>query len=560
MSLTISVLMLFILNSKTVRAINGCVDDFNLKRTCTWQEIKDAKSSWSIENGKLTGWTKFFQTEGSIYYLAQNITGNYSIEADVTSISGVDKTIVGRFQDIQNYYALNLRSSFNGSQGNDLLLVKHCCQGLRKTLQKVAFENEFGNTYRLRIDFNGPEIKAFVNNKLLLQYTDTVNFDPPLLTGAPGLSIWGGNWNENSGAKYTEVAFDNVSITSLIPKRVFIIIPGFGGSLDLPSLLSCRLETTSKEWTLAPYAKVYDRLIGTFAKNGFQQEADYYVYAYDWRQTMPVQADLLKFFLDSKIKETQSELNFIAHSLGGLVVRSFLDKYGNKYNINKVITLGSPHLGTPLAYPIWEGGLVEYNDKTIKLAIDTLLNYCQMKLAKDDKSTIQALIPSMKDLFPVFPFLVNDMNELIPVSEMQNQNLWLQNLNASPNNFVTTTISGNNISTLESIKIDNADAGDIWPDGKPIENINTQAGDGTILLKSAVLPNFDSIVIDNQNHAQIVYSDQSLNLLFPKLDLQNINLANEESANDIRIKSTPTTIERLQNQAFRWKRYQLKIK
>ncbi len=560
MSLAIGVILLLILNSKTVWSSEGCVDDFNFQRTCDWKEIKDSKSYWTVDFGKLTGQTKFFETEASIYYLAQNINGNYSIEADVTSISGVDRTIIGRYQDPLNYYVLDLRSSFNGSQGNDLLLAKHCCQGLRKTLRKVSFQNEFGQSYRLRIDFNGPEIMAFVDNKLLLQYTDTVNFDPPLLTGAPGLLVWGGNWNEEIGAKYTEVSFDNVSIAPLTPKRVFIIVPGFGGSLDLPSLLSCTLETTSREWALAPYAKVYDRLISTFSGNGFQQDADFYVYAYDWRQAMPLQADLLKFYLDDKIKAAQTELNFIAHSLGGLVVRSFLDKYGDKYNINKVITLGSPHLGTPLAYPIWEGGLVEYNDKTIKLAIDTLLNYCQMKLVKDDKSIIRALIPSMKDLFPVFPFLLNEKNELIPVSETGNQNLWLQNLNASNNNFITTAISGNNISTVDSIRIDNTDAEDVWPDGKPVENIKTPTGDGTILLKSAVLPNFDSIIIDNQNHAQIVYSNRALNLLFPKLDLQNIILANEENDNHIRIKSTPSTIEKLQNQVFEWKRYQLKIK
>jgi triacylglycerol lipase len=40
--------------------------------------------------------------------------------------------------------------------------------------------------------------------------------------------------------------------------------------------------------------------------------------------------------------------NVIAHSMGGLVSREFI--YENPYNVKKLVTLGTPHKGSELAY------------------------------------------------------------------------------------------------------------------------------------------------------------------------------------------------------------------
>lgn len=45
----------------------------------------------------------------------------------------------------------------------------------------------------------------------------------------------------------------------------------------------------------------------------------------------------------------QQKLVLIGHSMGGLVCRAYLDKHGGKH-VHKIISLGSPHYGTLVAY------------------------------------------------------------------------------------------------------------------------------------------------------------------------------------------------------------------
>ena len=53
-----------------------------------------------------------------------------------------------------------------------------------------------------------------------------------------------------------------------------------------------------------------------------------------------------------RFKGNSLKINFICHSMGGLAAREYATnpKYGNSYlNIDKIITIGTPHAGTPLA-------------------------------------------------------------------------------------------------------------------------------------------------------------------------------------------------------------------
>lgn len=561
MSLVSVLIILFFFKIQPVEAVDSCIDDFESNRTCNWEEIKDQRSSWNMVDGRLIGQAMYFLSEGSIYYLAKNELGNnYSVEADVTTAEGVDKTIIGRFQNPKNYYVLNLRSSFNGILGNDFSLSKHCCNGLRKILARIPLINKADQTYRLKLEFNGPEINAFVDGKQLIRYKDTLNAEPAILTGYPGIGVWGGNWNLQSSVKYTRVAFDNVSIKPVIKKRVFILIPGFGGSLNLASLFSCSLDDKSSPWTLAPYAKVYDRLINTFVENGYRENDALWIYAYDWRQQMDIQADLLKYYIDTKINDHEAELNFIAHSLGGLVARSFIDKYGQDYALNKTITIGTPNSGTFTAYQIWEGGVTGYNDRVIKLAIDTLLNYCSAKLNKDLVPLIHTLVPSIKDIIPVYPFLIDENNNYKDPKDMTEFNSWLSDLNMQNRGPVTSVISGNNNATIEAADVVKSNSPVLWRDGEPVNLHKTGGGDGTVLLKSALLPDADTVILDNHNHSQIINSKEALDTIFSKLLLQNFKLSEEKNDNQLRINSIPKTLDKLLNIPLVWKRYKLKSK
>ena len=54
----------------------------------------------------------------------------------------------------------------------------------------------------------------------------------------------------------------------------------------------------------------------------------------------------------------QQKLVLIGHSMGGLVCRSYIHRYGGDA-VHKVITLGSPHYGTVLAYLLFGPNLTQ---------------------------------------------------------------------------------------------------------------------------------------------------------------------------------------------------------
>lgn len=104
-------------------------------------------------------------------------------------------------------------------------------------------------------------------------------------------------------------------------------------------------------------------------KTGFQklkQELDLHYYVvecpWDWRMKSD---EAYKKYLRNKIdealkKSTTGKVHIVAHSMGGLVVRAYIQSKdetdGYKGDIDKVAFVGTPHQGSCNPYYIWEGG------------------------------------------------------------------------------------------------------------------------------------------------------------------------------------------------------------
>lgn len=93
-------------------------------------------------------------------------------------------------------------------------------------------------------------------------------------------------------------------------------------------------------------------------------------FAYDWRQDNTVSAKLLQTLLAAINTAYGSSaigtISLIAHSMGGIVSRTYLEQVANPGNtttdplfgkIANLITLGTPHLGAPLAWDAAVGNL-----------------------------------------------------------------------------------------------------------------------------------------------------------------------------------------------------------
>jgi len=90
--------------------------------------------------------------------------------------------------------------------------------------------------------------------------------------------------------------------------------------------------------------------------NNYQQGDNFFVFPYDWRKDVQVTADELLAFIDTVRQKTGvSQVDILAHSMGGLATRIVLANPNSTGKIRKVLTLGTPVLGAPKAL-----GLLEY--------------------------------------------------------------------------------------------------------------------------------------------------------------------------------------------------------
>ncbi|MBW2709448.1 MAG: DUF1566 domain-containing protein, partial [Deltaproteobacteria bacterium] len=80
---------------------------------------------------------------------------------------------------------------------------------------------------------------------------------------------------------------------------------------------------------------------------------------WDWRMKCE---DVYKAYLMDKIEKalenpnTGSKVHIVAHSMGGLVVRAYIQSKYYRGDIDKVAMVGTPNLGSCNPYYIWEGG------------------------------------------------------------------------------------------------------------------------------------------------------------------------------------------------------------
>ncbi|MDO5844357.1 MAG: alpha/beta fold hydrolase [Methanocorpusculum sp.] len=89
------------------------------------------------------------------------------------------------------------------------------------------------------------------------------------------------------------------------------------------------------------YLPLIDRLCADFP------DREIYLFSYDFRKSCADTADKLneqiEFILNNSAHE---KVDVVGHSMGGLVISSYAEKYGTE-KLNKIVTLGTPYEGAP---------------------------------------------------------------------------------------------------------------------------------------------------------------------------------------------------------------------
>jgi len=142
----------------------------------------------------------------------------------------------------------------------------------------------------------------------------------------------------------------------------------------------------------------FQGLITELKNNGYKDEGEnvnLFVFPYDWRWNLNLTAgddpyDDLKS-LNEKIEEVKQttgsdKVDVIAHSMGGLIAKLYIKKYGQN-SVDKFIDIGTPHLGSPGALKT-----LMYGDN---IGV-SFLNRERIKIVSQNFPSIYQLLPSRK--------------------------------------------------------------------------------------------------------------------------------------------------------------------
>ncbi len=288
-------------------------------------------------------------------------------------------------------------------------------------------------------------------------------------------------------------------------KEPIVIVPGIMGSWNWEVMLQ---RNGSGSWDFFPSDKTWDNMIDALEKAGYEKDKTLFIAFYDWRQSNINSAtDYLIPTIDKALANSPTgKVNIIAHSMGGLVTRRYIQSHNYRNDVNKLILLGTPNWGSSEVYVLWEGGVVPENwDKLTRAGVGLYLWYMTTATAQtaDSYDTIHSFIPSIGELLPLYNFLKDENGELISYENLQQgRNYFLENLNLNSSTMQLQnvggilTVAGKGQDTIESIPIVPRSASEtkLWVDGvpEPITPIrDTTEGDNRVLALSASFGGID---------------------------------------------------------------------
>ncbi|KKT30844.1 MAG: PGAP1 family protein, partial [Microgenomates group bacterium GW2011_GWC1_44_10] len=502
---------------------NSFSDDFSTLDTTFWNPIPNDGGSIKIENNQFLTLSAEYGYSFP-YLLLKNyvfpdkdysIEMNYRFSGDLSYGNG----IVFSDRELDNGTPLDIRSedlifavwpinstTVDISSSLCLQTSLGCINGTYVHIANTSsldWKNivikEIGNHYELTIDNN-----TFLTKDSSRKISKIWIGNPQRTTNP---QIWATIWID-----YLRVNPENTNIP-------IIILPGFGGSWDIGAILD---GTAGNNWNVPSFVKNYDGIMQSFRNAGYVDNTDLFIFPYDWRKPLTNLADDLKSFIDGK--NLTGKIDLIGHSMGGLVARSYAQKYGVE-RVNKILTAGSPHLGVIDTYGLWEGAKiwdgVWWENVLLEIATEVNSGADESKVA-----AIRRVSPSIIDLFPTVPFLISgEVTQGIDTMIQKNgylgtlnQNVgalgdkltpfWSEDINVTKNNIKITTRS--DADSLEGK----------WEDGKPIEGdaFGKTLGDGTVTKESAVGP-FGTGEKLTGWHGDLLSTQNNIGKIFQKLEL-----------------------------------------
>src|SRR5215204_660594 len=143
---------------------------------------------------------------------------------------------------------------------------------------------------------------------------------------------------------------------------------------------------------------LFDVVVKDFYKSGLASlsmgtatKSRVYVYPYDWRKSPEYATEGLDQMVDRALSETgNDQVAILAHSMGGLVTRRYIDDPSRAQKVERVVTLGTPYWGAPKAW----GMLAHGQTSPTFSALDLIIDNDEGRLFARNSSGLYSMFPS----------------------------------------------------------------------------------------------------------------------------------------------------------------------
>jgi pimeloyl-ACP methyl ester carboxylesterase len=111
------------------------------------------------------------------------------------------------------------------------------------------------------------------------------------------------------------------------------------------SLAPCGLTETIN--VIGPFKfHQYDGLLNELENIGYVSDKTLFKFSYDWRLSNFYTAEQLKNFIDTEFPDQNQKVDIVAHSMGGLIARIYVQSLGGSSRVQNIVFLGTPHHGS----------------------------------------------------------------------------------------------------------------------------------------------------------------------------------------------------------------------
>lgn len=234
---------------------------------------------------------------------------------------------------------------------------------------------------------------------------------------------------------------------------------------------------------------------------GYSRDVDFFEFAYDWRQDVRISARQLGQLIDS-IPGVRP-VTIIAHSLGTMVSRYYVERLGGKQRVDRLILMGGPHHGAVKA------------TSSLLVAPDVL----PFGIMGERLRQLTMTLPSSYQIIPTYACGLDQNGK--PINFLEDES-WVDEKNlpllrqarefrkelGTRSCIPTLSIFGYGIKTISQVNLKRSANGRL----SDISLVSMPGGDSTILEKSAVLDGTEIHPVQQYHGSLFVDNDVKMRL------------------------------------------------